>query len=202
MPAQIIAQADPASSFEIKIDFEKHSEQPRRVFQAMAQMIESFHLIDNDLLLPFDIRAETFLILEDITPLLPCFARGRGQHRGQFFGPTSGVLPRRAMARESLQRGPALLLSIPRAQCVFRPGTLAPARGSFAMRSTRQQRGRLAWRRARSGYSSASRGPADCFRWSAGDEEGRAPGARVRAGRRWPVRGRSGRNPARADRPG
>ena len=33
----------------------------------MAQMIESFHLIDNDLLIPFDIRAETFLILEDIT---------------------------------------------------------------------------------------------------------------------------------------
>lgn len=32
----------------------------------MAQMIESFHLIDNDLLLPFDIRAETFLVLEDI----------------------------------------------------------------------------------------------------------------------------------------
>ena len=67
MPPQIIAPADPASSFEIKIDFEKHSEQPSRVFQCMAQMIESFHLIDNDLLLPFDIRAETFLILEDIT---------------------------------------------------------------------------------------------------------------------------------------
>jgi hypothetical protein len=66
MPPQITAPADEASSFEIKIDFEKHSEQPGRVFQSMAQMIESFHLIDNDLLLPFDIRAETFLILEDI----------------------------------------------------------------------------------------------------------------------------------------
>jgi hypothetical protein len=66
MPSPAIEQADPASSFELKIDFEKHSENPGRVFQAMAQMIESFHLIDNDLLLPFDAHAETFLILEDI----------------------------------------------------------------------------------------------------------------------------------------
>lgn len=66
MPPQITAQADPASSFEIKIDFEKHSERPSRVFQSMAQMIESFQVIDNDFLFPFDVRAETFLILEDI----------------------------------------------------------------------------------------------------------------------------------------
>ncbi|MEO7299956.1 MAG: hypothetical protein ABI042_15420 [Verrucomicrobiota bacterium] len=33
----------------------------------MAEMIKSFQLIDNDLLIPFDIRAEPFLILEDIT---------------------------------------------------------------------------------------------------------------------------------------
>jgi hypothetical protein len=66
MPSQITAQADPASSFEIKIDFEKHSDRPGRVFQSMAQMIESFQVIDNDFLFPFDVRAETFLILEDI----------------------------------------------------------------------------------------------------------------------------------------
>jgi hypothetical protein len=66
MPTPEIKQADPASSFELKIDFEKHSDNPGRVFQSMAQMIESFHLIDNDLLVPFDVHAETFLILEDI----------------------------------------------------------------------------------------------------------------------------------------
>jgi hypothetical protein len=66
MPVPTMAQADPASSFEIKIDFEKHSERPSRVFETMAKMIESFHVIDNDLLVPFDVRAEPFLILEDI----------------------------------------------------------------------------------------------------------------------------------------
>jgi len=63
---QATAQIDSASSFEIKIEFEKHSERPSRVFQSMAQMIDSFQLVDNDLLAPFDVRAETFLVLEDI----------------------------------------------------------------------------------------------------------------------------------------
>jgi hypothetical protein len=66
MPKQIMGTADSASSFEIKIDFEKHSDHPSRVFSSMALMIESFQLIDNDLLVPFDLRAESFLLLEDI----------------------------------------------------------------------------------------------------------------------------------------
>lgn len=63
---QTRTQIDPASTFEIKIEFEKHSERPSRVFQAMAQMIDSFQIIDGDLLVPFDVRTETILILEDI----------------------------------------------------------------------------------------------------------------------------------------
>lgn len=63
---QTPTRIDAASTFEIKIDFEKQSDRPSRVFQSMAQMIESFQHLDNDLLLPFDIRADTVLILEDI----------------------------------------------------------------------------------------------------------------------------------------
>jgi hypothetical protein len=61
-----IQQMDTASTFELKIAFEKHSERPSRVFESMARMIDSLQLIDRDLLTPFDLRAQTYLILEDI----------------------------------------------------------------------------------------------------------------------------------------
>lgn len=67
MPSELVKiQSEAASTFEITIDFEKHSERPSRVFDAMARMIDSFQVVDADLLMPFDVRAETFLILEDI----------------------------------------------------------------------------------------------------------------------------------------
>jgi hypothetical protein len=52
--------------FVLKIDYEKDSLRPSRVFRAMSELIEGFQALDNDLLLSFPIKVEPILMLEDI----------------------------------------------------------------------------------------------------------------------------------------
>ncbi len=50
----------------LKIDFEKKSEHPERIFKVMSEMIESLYSIDKNLINSFVINIEPKLILEDI----------------------------------------------------------------------------------------------------------------------------------------
>ena len=52
--------------FEIKIDFEKGSPDPSRVFSTMTNLIETFESIDADLAKTIDVSISPVLILEDI----------------------------------------------------------------------------------------------------------------------------------------
>ena len=55
-----------AELFVLKIDYEKGSPRPSRVFRAMSEMIEGFQSLDNDLVQSFPIRVSPILVLEDI----------------------------------------------------------------------------------------------------------------------------------------
>ena len=50
----------------IKIDFERHSEYPTRVFKAMSGMIESFQEFDKILAKTVNLKIEPTILLEDI----------------------------------------------------------------------------------------------------------------------------------------
>lgn len=50
----------------LKIDFEKHSEYPTRVFKAMSGMIESFQEFDKILAKTVNVKIEPIILLEDI----------------------------------------------------------------------------------------------------------------------------------------
>jgi hypothetical protein len=52
--------------FEIKIDFEKGSPDPSRIFSTMSNLIKTFESIDADLAKTIDINISPILILEDI----------------------------------------------------------------------------------------------------------------------------------------
>lgn len=54
------------ADFCIVIDYKKDSENPSRVFEAMASLIKAFQDFDNDLIQTFDNQIETVLLLEDI----------------------------------------------------------------------------------------------------------------------------------------
>lgn len=54
------------ADFCIEIDFDKHSENPSRIFQTMTDLIESFQKIDKILVDSVDNRIDTLLLLEDI----------------------------------------------------------------------------------------------------------------------------------------
>lgn len=54
------------NEFIIKIDYEKGSEHPERVFSAMSNMIEAFHELDKCLALSFAVEVKPVLILQDI----------------------------------------------------------------------------------------------------------------------------------------
>lgn len=54
------------SDFCIVIDYKKDSENPSRVFEAMAALIKSFQDFDKDLIKTIDNKIETVLLLEDI----------------------------------------------------------------------------------------------------------------------------------------
>lgn len=54
------------SDFTLKIDFDKHSENPSRVFDAMSGLIKSFEKFDRDLIKSIDTKIEPVLFLEDV----------------------------------------------------------------------------------------------------------------------------------------
>jgi hypothetical protein len=53
-------------TFVLKIDYEKDSPRPSRVFRAMSEMIEGFQSLDNNLVQAFPIKVSSVLLLEDI----------------------------------------------------------------------------------------------------------------------------------------
>jgi hypothetical protein len=59
-------EAYDSSEYILKIDFEKGSEHPERVFKAMSEMISALHFIDKNLINSFVVKIEPKLILEDI----------------------------------------------------------------------------------------------------------------------------------------
>lgn len=59
-------QIEHSESFVLKIDYEKDSPRPSRVFSAMSAMIEGFQSLDNNLVRAFPIRVRPQLLLEDI----------------------------------------------------------------------------------------------------------------------------------------
>lgn len=62
MPAPTDIQAD----FCLKIDFEKSSENPSRIFKAMSDLIDAMMFLDVELVGAIDSRIEPVLLLEDI----------------------------------------------------------------------------------------------------------------------------------------
>ena len=54
------------ADFRIKIDFDKSTPQPSRVFRAMSDLIDSFECFDKDLIRSIDTKIDTVLLLEDI----------------------------------------------------------------------------------------------------------------------------------------
>lgn len=59
-------ESEHSESFVLKIDYEKDSPRPSRVFRAMSEMIEGFQSLDNDLVGAFPIKVSPVLLLEDI----------------------------------------------------------------------------------------------------------------------------------------
>jgi hypothetical protein len=52
--------------FEVKIDFEKGSRNPSRVFYGMGEFIDSFSLIDESLLSVFNVNFDSHVELCDV----------------------------------------------------------------------------------------------------------------------------------------
>lgn len=57
---------DLKADFCIKIDFERKSGNPARVFEAMSELIKAFQLFDKDLISSIDSKIEPVMFLEDI----------------------------------------------------------------------------------------------------------------------------------------
>jgi hypothetical protein len=55
-----------SDSFVLKIDYEKDSPRPSRVFRAMSELIEGFQSLDNNLVQAFPVKVSPVLLLEDI----------------------------------------------------------------------------------------------------------------------------------------
>lgn len=55
-----------AADFCLKIDFEKGSENPSRVFRAMSELIDALSFMDHELIGAIDSRIEPVLLLEDV----------------------------------------------------------------------------------------------------------------------------------------
>jgi hypothetical protein len=61
-----VNETEHSDSFVLKIDFEKDSARPSRVFRAMSELIEGFQSLDNDLVQTFPVKVSPILMLEDI----------------------------------------------------------------------------------------------------------------------------------------
>lgn len=56
----------PVNEFTLRIEFEKGSENPARVFNAMSEFIKAFHDLDNCLAKAFAVNIQPILVLQDI----------------------------------------------------------------------------------------------------------------------------------------
>lgn len=61
-----MSEAEHSDSFVLKINYEKDSPRPSRVFRAMSELIEGFQSLDNDLVQAFPVKVSPVLLLEDI----------------------------------------------------------------------------------------------------------------------------------------
>lgn len=59
-------ETEHSDSFVLKIDFEKDTARPSRVFRAMSELIEGFQSLDNNLVQTFPVKVSPVLMLEDI----------------------------------------------------------------------------------------------------------------------------------------
>ena len=59
-------ESEISDSFVLKIDYEKDSPRPSRVFRAMSELIEGFQSLDNNLVQAFPVKVSPVLLLEDI----------------------------------------------------------------------------------------------------------------------------------------
>ena len=59
-------ESDKSESFILKIEYEKDSVRPSRIFRAMSEMIEGFQSLDRNLIQAFPIKVTPELLLEDI----------------------------------------------------------------------------------------------------------------------------------------
>ena len=56
-----------SAPYEIKINFERQSKNPARVFHAMSGLIETFEHFDRALIIPFGVSLDPILLLDDIS---------------------------------------------------------------------------------------------------------------------------------------
>ena len=61
-----MTEASIDTHFCIAIDFKKDSEDPTRVFRAISELINNFHIFDNDILCSIDTNITPVVLLEDI----------------------------------------------------------------------------------------------------------------------------------------
>lgn len=59
-------ETEHSDSFVLKIDYEKDTPRPSRVFRAMSELIEGFQSLDNNLVQAFPVKVSPVLLLEDI----------------------------------------------------------------------------------------------------------------------------------------
>ncbi|MBI3871902.1 MAG: hypothetical protein HY304_02360 [candidate division Zixibacteria bacterium] len=54
------------ANFCIEIDFDRHTEDPGRVFRSMSELIDAFQALDRDLVNTVDSKIEPVLLQEDV----------------------------------------------------------------------------------------------------------------------------------------
>lgn len=59
-------EISPDATFELRIDFERNSGDPARVFKTMSGIIDTFDDLDNALLAPFNFEVDPILLLQDV----------------------------------------------------------------------------------------------------------------------------------------
>jgi hypothetical protein len=61
-----VNETEHSDSFVLKIDYEKDTPRPSRVFRAMSELIEGFQSLDSNLVQAFPVKVSPVLLLEDI----------------------------------------------------------------------------------------------------------------------------------------
>lgn len=63
-----MADVDKNYEYVLKIDFEKNSENPERIFLSLYELIYAFRELDKTLIESFSVNIEPVLVLQDIQP--------------------------------------------------------------------------------------------------------------------------------------